>query len=159
MTTTTAITPLPPALLRVAEHLVAGAAPRDIAAETCLSPETIRHYLRQLREHLGCPPRSKQQVVVHALFAFGHLTPPPAGRPAPELSAPERRLLKAAAENSTIASIAAASRIPSVYLPSALNALLARTGTRNVTQLIVLAHAWRLLPTARNRTAPAGTPR
>ncbi|MFK0120137.1 DNA-binding protein [Streptomyces sp. NPDC090994] len=153
MTTNSPLTPLPPALLRVAQHLVDGTAPRDIAAKTCLTAETIRHYLRQLREHLNCPPRSKPPVIVHALLATRQLPPPATGRPAPELRLQEHRLLKAVAENSNSADIANASGIAPAYLPSALNALLAKTRARDVTQLIVLAHAWDLLNAGHSSTA------
>ncbi|MBT2412069.1 DNA-binding protein [Streptomyces sp. ISL-12] len=159
MTTTAPLTPLPPALLRVAQHLVEGTAPRDIASKMHLTPETVRHYLRQLREHLSCPPRSKPPVIVHALLTTRQLPPPTTGRPAPQLRPQEHRLLKAAAENSKADEIANASGIALAYVPSALNALLTKTRTRDVTQLIVLAHAWGLLNTARGTSAVTGTAR
>ncbi|GAA4782342.1 DNA-binding protein [Streptomyces ziwulingensis] len=154
--TTSSITPLKPAVRRVAQHLVDGLAPQDIAAATCLAPATIRQYLRQLRASLGCPHRCRPPVIVHFLFASRQATPPRATRPAPELAPQEHRLLKAVAMHSRPDDIAAAAGSTPAYLPGALSALLGKTGAKDATQLIVLAYGWELMTDERSRTTEAG---
>ncbi|MGW3867345.1 helix-turn-helix transcriptional regulator, partial [Streptomyces sp. NPDC005047] len=81
--TSAPITPLTPTLLRVAQHLARGLAPKEIGAQTGLSAETVRQYMRDIRESLHCPPRCKPPVIVHRLFATQQVAVPAPGRPAP----------------------------------------------------------------------------
>ncbi|MFE0852164.1 hypothetical protein [Streptomyces mutabilis] len=57
------------------------------------------------------------------------------------------RLLRALAEESTPVGRATATGLSPSTAASALQALLAKTGAANTTQLVVLAHSWKLLPT------------
>ncbi|WP_079127790.1 DNA-binding protein [Streptomyces niveus] len=146
MTTSAPITPLSPTKQRIARHIVDGVTTnRDLATATGLSADTIRQYVRDIRESVHCPPRSKPQVFVHLLLGTGQVAPPTTDRPAPELNAEQQQLLKAVAEHSTPRDIALAAKIAPADLRSALDELIAETGAADVTQLVVLAHAWGLL--------------
>lgn len=145
MTPSAPITPLKPALQRVAQHLVEGLTTREIATSTGLSPETIRQYIGVIRESVHCPPRCKPPVLMHFLLAAGQVTPPTAGRPTPELNPEQHLLLRAVAEHSAPREIALAARIAPADVRSALDELLDVTGAVDVAQLVVLAHGWGLL--------------
>ncbi|MFG3126693.1 DNA-binding protein [Streptomyces tendae] len=151
MTTSAPITPLKRNHQRVAQHLVDGLTSQDIATRTGLSPHTIRQYVRDIRVSVHCPPRCKPQVLVHFLLAAKQVAPPTTDRSTPELDAEQQLLLKAVAEHSTPRDIALAAKIAPADAQSALDELLDETGAADVTQLVVLAHAWGLLgarPTA-----------
>ncbi|MFI1929232.1 DNA-binding protein [Streptomyces sp. NPDC020330] len=152
MTTSAPITPLNPAQLRVAQQLVDGRSAREIAEMSGLSIETIREYVRVIRQSLHCPPRCKPHVLVHFVLAAGQVTPPTTERPPPVLNEAQGLLLRAVAEHSASRDVALAARIAPADLRSALGELLDKTGTDDVTQLVVLAHAWGLLD-----ARPAGT--
>lgn len=159
MTTTAPITPLTPAQRRVAQHLVGGLTPRDIAAEAGLSAVTVRQHIRGIRESLHCPPRCALPVLAHFLFTSKEVEPPPADKPVPDLSAEQQMLLKAVAEQSKTYDIAVAARIAPADVRSTLAELLAMTGAADATQLVVLAHAWGLLGADQGTPAPAGAGR
>jgi DNA-binding NarL/FixJ family response regulator len=151
ITTSAPLTPLKPTHQRLAQHLLDGLATRDIATRTFLSPHTIRQYVREIRVSVHCPPRCKPQVLAHFLLVAKQVAPPTTDRPAPELTAAQQLLLKAVAEHSTLRDTALAARITPADVRPALDELLDETGAADVTQLIVLAHAWGLLgaePTA-----------
>lgn len=152
MTPRAPITPLKPTHQRVVQHLVEGLTAKDIATRTGLSPHTVRQYVRDIRVSVHCPPRCKPQVLVHLLLAAEQVAPPTTDRPAPELKAEQQMLLKAFAEHTTPRDAALATKIAPADLRSALDELLDRTGAADVTQLVVLAHAWGLLG-----TSPTGT--
>ncbi|HEX5534305.1 MAG TPA: LuxR C-terminal-related transcriptional regulator [Actinomycetales bacterium] len=156
MTAPAPTTPLTPAERRVAEHLVRGLAPREIAVETGLSAATIRQYIREMREKLHCPPRCPLPVLVHLLLVSGETAPLSTDKPAPDLSPDEQRLLRAVAEQSTTVDVALAARIAPADYRSALDALLAATETADAAELVALAHAWNLLGTGQNAAAPSG---
>lgn len=65
-------------------------------------------------------------------------------------------LLKAVAEHSTPRDIALAAKIAPADLQSALNKLREETGAADVTQLVVLAHAWGLLGAKSTGTVESG---
>ncbi|MFD5258330.1 LuxR C-terminal-related transcriptional regulator [Streptomyces bobili] len=144
--TSAPITPLTPTLQRVAQHLANGLTSQEIATKTVLSPVTVRQYIRDIRESLHCPPRCKPPVIVHRLFADQQVAPPPADRPAPTLS-PGQLLLRAVAEHSDLRDIAVAAKLAPADQRAALDQLLADTGARDTTHLMILAHGWKLLPT------------
>ncbi|MEV7796550.1 LuxR C-terminal-related transcriptional regulator [Streptomyces sp. NPDC087512] len=146
VTTSAPITPLTPALRRVAQHLACGLTPQEIAAETGLSAATVRQYVRDIRECLHCPPRCKPPVLVHRLLTAQQAPPPPAGRPAPDLGPDQLLLLRAVAEHSDARSIAVAAKLAPADLRAALDQLLADTGTQDTTHLVIRAHGWKLLP-------------
>lgn len=156
MTTSAPITPLKPTLQRVAEHLVDGLTTREIATRTGLSADTIRQYVRDIRVSVHCPPRCKQQVLVHFLCAARQVTPPTTDMPTPELNLQQQLLLQAVAEQSTPRDIALAARIAPADARSALDELLDETGAADVTQLVVLAHAWGLLGARPTRMVESG---
>ncbi|MGW2137603.1 helix-turn-helix transcriptional regulator [Streptomyces sp. NPDC001773] len=157
MTTSAPITPLKPTHQRVAQHLVDGLTTQDIATRTGLSPHTVRQYVRDIRVSVHCPPRCKPQVLVHFLLAAEQVAPPTTDRPAPELNAEQQLLLKAVAEHSAPRDTALAAKIAPADLRSALDGLLDGTGAADVTQLVVLAHAWGLLGTRPTGTVENGT--
>ncbi|CAO0836969.1 DNA-binding protein OS=Streptomyces microflavus OX=1919 GN=Smic_07020 PE=4 SV=1 [Streptomyces microflavus] len=68
-------------------------------------------------------------------------------------------LLRAVAEHSAPGDVALAARIAPVGLRSALGELLDKTGADDVTQLVVLAHAWGLLGTRPADTVESGAAR
>lgn len=145
MTTEAPITLLRPNLQRVAQHLVEGLTPRQIAMETGRSPVTIRQYVRDIRVRLQCPPRCKMAVLAHFLLATRQVNPPSTDRPTPELSTEQLLLIRAVAEHSKVFDIASAAKIVPADVRYALDELCANTGTSDGTQLVVLAHAWGLL--------------
>ncbi|MFF4978609.1 LuxR C-terminal-related transcriptional regulator [Streptomyces sp. NPDC001046] len=145
MTTSAPITPLTPTLKRVAQHLAHGLTAQEIATETELSAVTVRQYVRDIRENLHCPPRCKPPVIVHRLFTAQQVASPTADRPAPELSPEQLLLLRAVAEHSDARDIAVAAKIAPADLRAALDQLLADTGAQDATQLVILAHGWKLL--------------
>jgi DNA-binding NarL/FixJ family response regulator len=145
VTTSAPITPLTPTLQRIAQHLANGLTPQEIATETGLSAATVRQYVRDIRESLHCPPRCKPPVIVHRLFVVQQVASPPADRPVPELSAEQLLLVRAVAEHSNPRDIAVAAKIAPADLRAALDQLLADMGARDTTQLVILAHGWKLL--------------
>ncbi|WP_408992222.1 DNA-binding protein [Streptomyces sp. 1268] len=159
MTTRAPITPLNPAQHRVAQQLVDGLSTREIAARNGLSIETIREYVRVIRQSLHCPPRCKPQVLVHFVLAAEQVTPPATERPAPVLNEAQGLLLRAVAEHSASREVALAARIAPADLRSALGELLNKTGANDVTQLVVLAHAWGLLGARPTGTVESGAAR
>ncbi|MDF9868596.1 helix-turn-helix transcriptional regulator [Streptomyces atroolivaceus] len=159
MTTNAPITPLNPTRQRVAQHLMNGLSPRDIATQTGLTDHTIRQYVRDIRASVHCPPRCKPPVLAHFLLAAQQVTPPPTGRPAPDLSPEQRLLLHAVAEHSTPRDIALAAKIAPADLRSAHDELLDKTGAVDATQLVTLAHAWGLLGNRTTGTVESGASR
>ncbi|MBJ6622412.1 DNA-binding protein [Streptomyces sp. DHE17-7] len=147
VTTSAPITPLTPTLQRVAQHLANGLTAKKIAAKTSLSAVTVRQYMRDIRESLHCPPRCKPQVIVHRLFTTQQVASPTADRPAPSLTPEQRLLLRAVAEHSDPRDIAVAAKLAPADQRPALDQLLADTGARDTTHLVILAHGWKLLPT------------
>ncbi|MFD4987393.1 LuxR C-terminal-related transcriptional regulator [Streptomyces sp. NPDC058374] len=147
VTTNAPITPLTPTLQRVAQHLANGLTAQEIATQTVLSPVTVRQYLRDIRESLHCPSRCKFPVIVHRLFAAQQVAPPTAEGPAPQLSPVQLLLLRAVAEHSDARDIAVAAKLAPADQRAALDQLLADTGARDTTHLVILAHGWKLLPT------------
>ncbi|CAM5317544.1 hypothetical protein STENM36S_05401 [Streptomyces tendae] len=147
VTTKAPITPLTPTLRRVAQHLANGLTAQEIATQTVLSPVTVRQYLRDIRESLHCPPRCKPPVIVHRLFTTQQVVPPTTDRPAPTLSPEQKQLLRAVAEHSDPRDIAVAAKLAPADQRAALDQLLADTGARDATHLVILAHGWKLLPT------------
>ncbi|MEV8293245.1 DNA-binding protein [Streptomyces rochei] len=147
VTTSAPITPLTPTLQRVAQHLAGGLAPKDIVTQTGLSAGTVRQYIRDIRESLHCPPRCERPVIVHRLFADKQVTLPMADRSAPQLSPDQLLLLRAIAEHSDPRDIAVAAKLAPADQRAALDQLLADTGARDTTHLVILAHGWKLLPT------------
>lgn len=152
VTTSAPVTPLTPTLQRVAQHLVGGLAPKEIVTQTGLSAVTVRQYLRDIRESLHCPPRCKPPVIVHHLLAARQVATPPAGRPAPKLGPGQLLLLRAVAEHSDARNIAIAAKLAPADQRAALDQLLTDTGAQNPTQLVVLAHGWKLLPAQPTRS-------
>ncbi|MER7933016.1 MULTISPECIES: LuxR C-terminal-related transcriptional regulator [unclassified Streptomyces] len=149
------ITPLAPAQQNIAQYLARGVTPAEIATETGLSPVTVRQYIRNIREHLHCPPRCKIPVIVHRLLVTRQVASPSADRPVPDLSPDQLLLLTAVALHSDTRDITIAARLALADLPAALDQLLAATGAPDPTQLVILAHGWKLLtarqdPAARN---------
>jgi DNA-binding NarL/FixJ family response regulator len=159
MTTTAWITPLPPTLQRVAQHLVDGLTPPDIAIKMGLTISTVRQYICDIRTNLGCPPRCTAPVLVHCLFTAKEAKRPTTDKPTPDLSPGQQLLLQAVAEHSKPRDIALAVKIAPADVRSALDELLDRTGAADVTQLIVLAHAWGLLGTRPPGTVQSGASR
>ncbi|MEU2466690.1 DNA-binding protein [Streptomyces sp. NPDC012486] len=155
-TTSAPITPLKPTLQRVAQHFVDGLTTQDITTRTGLSPHTVRQYVRDIRRSVHCPPRCKPHVLVHRLLATEQVTLPTTNRATPELNAEKRLLLKAVAELSAPRDIALAAKIAPADLRSALDELLDETGAPDITQLIVLAHAWHLLGAEPTGTVETG---
>uniref|UniRef100_UPI003C7C1FA5 DNA-binding protein n=1 Tax=unclassified Streptomyces TaxID=2593676 RepID=UPI003C7C1FA5 len=155
-TTSAPITPLKPTHQGVAQHLVDGVTTQDITTKTGLTPHTVRQYIRDIRRSVHCPPRCKPHVLVHRLLATEQVTLPTTNRATPELNAEKRLLLKAVAELSSPRDIALAAKIAPADLRSALDELLDETGAADITQLIVLAHAWHLLGTKPTGTAETG---
>lgn len=141
----TPITPLRPALQNVARHLMDNLTPREIAAQGGMTYETVRRYVSELRANLNCPPRCKTHVVVHRALTAGQIAPPTTQRPVPDLDAQQQLLLHAVATHITPYEVALAAKIAPADYRAAVDSLLHDTGTANVMELVVLAHAWGLL--------------
>ncbi|WP_234332288.1 LuxR C-terminal-related transcriptional regulator [Streptomyces sp. NRRL F-5650] len=159
MTTSAPITPLTPTLQRMAQHLANGLTPQEIATETGLSAATVRQYVRDIRESLHCPPRCKPPVIVHRLFTTQQVAPATADRPAPELSSEQLLLIRAVAEHSDARDIAVAAKLAPADLRAALDQLLDETGARDTTQLVILAHGWKVLSAEQAHATQSGASR
>ncbi|MGQ4726167.1 LuxR C-terminal-related transcriptional regulator [Streptomyces sp. Ju416(a)] len=159
MPTSAPIAPLKPAQQRAAQGLVDGLSAREIAEKSGLSFETVRHYVREIRQSLNCPPRCKPHVLVHFALAAEQVTPPTTERPTPVLNEAEELLLTAVAEHSAPRDVALAAKIAPADLRSAVDELLDKTGADDVTQLVVLAHAWGLLGARPTGTVESGAAR
>ncbi|MFJ5635119.1 response regulator transcription factor [Streptomyces goshikiensis] len=148
MTTTTAlITPLTPAQKRIAELLVQGLTNGEIATEARLSTETVGFHIRNMRQSLHCPPRSKLPVLAHTLLLHRQVPVPslPASRPPFTASENQRLLLKAHAEHSATVDIARNAKIAPTDVKAFTEDLVRAAGADNVTQLVGWGHALRLL--------------
>ncbi|MEU8665434.1 helix-turn-helix transcriptional regulator [Streptomyces anulatus] len=159
MTTRAPITPLSPAQHRVAQLLVEGLSPQQIATRNALAIETIRQYVRDIRRCLHLPPRCKPHVLVHFVLAAEQVTPPATEQSAPVLTEKQGLLLRAVAEHSAPRDVALAAKIAPADLRTALYELLDTTGAEAVTQLVVLAHAWGLLGANSAGTVESGAVR
>ncbi|KUN17597.1 hypothetical protein AQJ11_37680 [Streptomyces corchorusii] len=158
MTTTTApTTPLTPGEKRIAEHLIRGLAPAEIAARAHLAPSTVKAYLRSLRTKLHCP-RAALHILVHAILSSGQVTLQ-AIHPAPAFSVDEIRLLRALAEHQHWIDVAKAARIAPRDVKTHIEALVARAGANDILRLVVLGHAWQLLGPAQAQADTSGAGR
>ncbi|MFE9367842.1 DNA-binding protein [Streptomyces sp. NPDC006978] len=129
----------------MAQLIVDGHTTREIVTKIGLSADTIRLYVREIRESVHCPPRSKPQVLVHLLMATEQVTPPTTDRATPQLNDAQQLLLQALTAHSNLRAVALDTGIAPADAQSAVDALLHETGASDVTQLVVLAHAWGLL--------------
>ncbi|MFI6209118.1 helix-turn-helix transcriptional regulator [Streptomyces sp. NPDC051041] len=159
MTVTAPTMPLSPGEQRAAGYLVRGLSPRDIAVATRMAPATVRTHIRRLRKKLDCPPGCPVPVLVHSLLVSGQVAPPKTDMPAPDLSTKEQQLLRALAEQSKPIDLVVAAGVPAAGFRHALQELLQKTGAANPTQLVALAHAWKLLGAHPSAAAPAGVSR
>ncbi|MCX2969405.1 MULTISPECIES: helix-turn-helix domain-containing protein [Streptomyces] len=159
VTTSAPITPLTPALQRIAQHLADGLTPQEIATKTGLSAMTVRQYLRDIRESLHCPPRCKPLVIVHRLFALQQVAAPTTHKPTPKLSQEQLLLLRAVAEHTSPSDIAREAGLAPADSRAAVDTLLAETGATDTTQLVVLAHTWGLLGADQQAAVSAGARR
>ncbi|MGV9934045.1 DNA-binding protein [Streptomyces olivaceoviridis] len=158
MTATTApITPLTPGEKRIAEHLIRGLAPDQIATHEDLAPSAVKSYLRSLRTKLHCP-RAALHILVHAILSSGQVTLQ-AIHPAPAFSVEEIRLLRALAAHQHWIDVAKAARIASADVNTHIEALVARAGVSGILQLVVLGHAWQLLGPAQAQADTSGAGR
>ncbi|MGQ4436984.1 MULTISPECIES: LuxR C-terminal-related transcriptional regulator [unclassified Streptomyces] len=138
---------LTPSEQRIAQHVINGLNARGIAAATRLKPNTVNSMLRTVRWKLACPERCSLAVVAHRLLDSGQFTAPTSQRPTPDLSPEQIRLLTAAAEHTPPRDIAHAANLAPADLRDALDQLLTDAGAQDITELVVLAHSWKLLPT------------
>ncbi|MGQ5596858.1 helix-turn-helix transcriptional regulator [Streptomyces sp. ESR1.13] len=151
--------PLTPSEQRVAECLMRGLTPGEIAAELQRSITTTHRLLRFLRYKTRCPTRCPLPVLAHRLLASGKAAAPDTSIPAPALEAGELKLLRALAEESTRSARACAAGLPLADLAAALDALVHKSGAANTTRLVVLGHSWKLLPTEQDHTRRKGASR
>lgn len=142
--TTDPITPLTPAVQRVAARLVHGDTNTAIAAHLSLSVHSVKSHMQAARRHVGRVGASAA-VVVHALLATRHVDPPACVRPAPPLTGTERLLLHALTRHSRNADIGSVIKVSATDVRAEIDALLAKTGATNAAHLVGLAHAWQLL--------------
>jgi DNA-binding CsgD family transcriptional regulator len=147
---------LTPSERRLAQHVVQGLSAREIAAATQLRPNTVHSTLRSVRWKLQCPERCSLAVVAHRLLDTGEILTPTADRPAPDLSAEQIPLLKAVTEYSQPLDIARAAKLAPADLRAALDQLLADTRAPDTTQLVVLAHSWKLLTAGQAHATQSG---
>ncbi|MFG3134409.1 DNA-binding protein [Streptomyces tendae] len=143
---TVSLSPFTPTEWRVVEYLVRGLTPVEIAAELDRSIITTHRHLRFLRYKTHSPTRCPLPVLVHRLLTSYQATAPATDLPVPDLDPDEVRLLRALAEESTPVGRATATGLSPSGAASALNALLGKTRAANATQLVALAHSWKLLP-------------
>lgn len=144
MTTGPTITPLTAAQKAVGAHLVRGLTNSEIADKEQLADETVKSYIREMRQNLHCPPRASRAVLAHALLSHKQVPPPPHRRPPFEPDEDDQRLLRAYADHTRPADIARAALLPASRLRARTDDLVRRAGADNATHLIGLAHAWDL---------------
>ncbi len=147
---------LTPSERRLATHVVKGLNAREIASAAQLKLPTVNSKLHSMRWKLHCPERCSLAVVAHHLLAAEVVTAATPQRAAPVISPAQISLLKAVARYSQTLYIASAANLATADLPAALDQLLADTGAQDITQLVVLAHGWKLLPGEPARTKRSG---
>lgn len=143
---TVPLSPLTPPEARVADYLVQGLTPAEIASELDRSLSTTHRHLRFLRYKTHCPARGPYPVLVHRLLTSHGVAAPATDLPVPDLDTGEMKLLRALAEEIRRSGRATAAGLRPRDLATALDALLGKTGAATATQLVGLAHSWRLLP-------------
>ncbi|MET8723786.1 helix-turn-helix domain-containing protein [Streptomyces misionensis] len=142
MTTTTSPTKrLTQAEKDLALQLAAGLGVHTIAAKKCLASSTVRSRVKALRSKLGCPG-APLHVLVHAILSAGHAPNPIAPRPAPDVSSEQAKLWRALASHKLALDIAHAAGIAPADLKEQTDQLLTAVGTTDLTQLVILGHAW-----------------
>ncbi|MFK0142693.1 DNA-binding protein [Streptomyces murinus] len=147
---------LTPSERRLATHVVDGLNAREIASAAQLKLPTVNSKLHSMRWKLHCPERCSLAVVAHHLLAAEVVSASTPQRAAPVLSPKQISLLKAVTRYSQPLYIARAANLVTADLPTALDQLLADTGAQNITQLVVLAHGWKLLPAEQAHTTRSG---
>jgi DNA-binding CsgD family transcriptional regulator len=150
--------PLSQSQQRTAELLVRGLSIPQAAAARGLSPRTVVSHTGALRIKLGVPARCGLHVLVHALIVAGLATVPAPDRTAPSLGRTQLRLLRAVAEHARLTVVARVAKTQPTDVATGIERLLQATGAEDLTQLVILAHGWRLL-TPRTRAQPAGAAR
>lgn len=144
MTTAPPTTALTGPQRRVAAPLVYGHSRQAIAAQLHLSVDGVASQLRLVRkkmDRLGC----SQAVLVHALLTARAVAPPACGRPAPDFTEIERKLLRALAEHSLNRDIGTAIEVSASDVRAEIGALVAKSCADNTAHLVGLAHAWGIL--------------
>ncbi|WP_435058127.1 LuxR C-terminal-related transcriptional regulator [Streptomyces sp. bgisy060] len=159
MTSLAPTQPLTPSERRIAQHVIKGLEPREIAAAIQLKLGTVHTTLRTVRWKVACPERCSLAVVAHRLLESGQVTAPAPQRPAPDLSPGQSGLIRAVAEHTRPRDIALAAGLVPADLRAALDQLLDAAGAQDTTELVVLAHGWQLLPAGQSaRATRSGAP-
>ncbi|MGW3974641.1 helix-turn-helix transcriptional regulator [Streptomyces ardesiacus] len=153
---TVPLSPFTPTEWRVVQYLVRGLTPAEIAVKLGRSISMTRRHLRFLRYKTHCPTRCPLPVLVHRLLTSHGATAPATDLPVPELDTGEVKLLLALAEEVTRFGRATVAGLRLPDLAPAVNALLGKTGAANTTQLVGLAHSWKLLPNRQDHVGRNG---
>ncbi|MFB7597609.1 GntR family transcriptional regulator [Streptomyces sp. NPDC056160] len=135
---------LTPTEQSIADLLVRGVPSPEIARRTALPYAEVRRHLESLRTKSGNRPGCGWAALVHSLLTAGQVDAPDAGRPAPNFTPEQMRLLRAHATYSKINDIAAAAGIVTSAVRPRTRELLSVAGVTDTTQLIAAAHSWKL---------------
>ncbi|MFJ4910444.1 hypothetical protein ACIP52_33485 [Streptomyces sp. NPDC088740] len=132
----------------IAGHVVRGAGNREIAAAMYVSASTVGSALSAIRKLVNCPPGASRPVLALAVLRHGQTPPPAVTAKAAAFTSSEEdlNLMRAHAEHSRQADIAQAVGLSAGRCRTRTDILLRRTGLRNSTDLVVMAHTRRLLP-------------
>ncbi|MYR63639.1 hypothetical protein GTY54_48060, partial [Streptomyces sp. SID625] len=152
--------PLTPAEQTIAGLLVQGVPSPEIARRTALPYAKVRRHLESLRTKSGSRRGCGPAALVHLLITTGQVGVPDAGRPAPDLTTGQMRLLRAHATYSRVNDLAADAGIATSAVRPRTRELLSLTGAPDTTRLIALAHSWKLpcLTDGAAGTAPGTQP-
>lgn len=145
MPTTTSRTPRAPlsgSEKQAAELAVAGLTNEEIGHRMRIGPRSVSRLLSQIGRAYNATARPAR---VCAFLTAGLVDPPVPRRDAPAFTDEELRLVRAHAQHSTTADIAAAAGMHRSKLPLETSLLARKAGARNATRLVALAFAWGLL--------------
>jgi DNA-binding CsgD family transcriptional regulator len=145
---------LTPTEQKVAALIAAGSTPRQAAQELGVSRPTVTDHLNRI----GWKTHTTSHAArIHVVLADGQIDPPMAERPAPGFTGAELQLLRALAERSETADIAAAAGVPLANVRPALRSLREKAGASTDAHLVGLGHAWGLLGWANQSGTAAET--
>ncbi|QQC92779.1 LuxR C-terminal-related transcriptional regulator [Streptomyces alfalfae] len=140
-TTMSPTTPLTETEKAIAAQLAAGLDPHRIAARRGVAPPTIKGYLKALRLKLHCPG-APQHILVHAILSARQAPQPTAPGPAPDVTPEQAKLWRALAAHKVALDVAQAAGIAPADVKGQRTELLSVVGANDLTQLVVLGHAW-----------------
>lgn len=139
------IRPLTRVQRKIAEQLIRGLSPADIALCNHLSRPAVDQQIRILCARVDLRWPCPQHLLVHALIASGRMPRPAPRRPAPDITPSQMELLRALAQHEHPSKIARGAGIARTEVRERTRSLVEHAEATGLTHLIILAHAWQWL--------------